>query len=723
MSVDLTECDREPIHLPGAIQPHGALLALDEPALTVTHVSVNVRELLHVEPDAALGRRLENVLDDEVCSAVRAALSRPRPWLAPLPVERGGLLFDGLVHRHRGAAILELERKDAATCTPPDAALREALGRVQAAGDWHQLGAAAVEDVRLLTGFDRVMLYRFDPDDEHGAVVDEARAAGVESFLGLHYPASDIPWQARALYVSNWLRLIPDIEYTPVPIVPGAGATEARPLDLSFALLRSVSPVHVEYLRNMKVRASMSISIVRDQRLVALIACHHSTPRYVPSAVRSACELLARVISLKLAAVEELSAKARLTALRRSGAVLADAMRAATGEPTSALLGHGAELLRLVNAPGAAIRNSSGLHLVGSTPKRKEVEDLVAWLERGGSPVVSTSFLCRLYPAAHDLARHASGLLAIAIPTRPPAFVVWFRPELRETVCWAGDPTPPRPDPLDQRIRPRRSFDVWKELVTGQSARWTAEEIEVAEDLRRCAVEVDLVRQVRRAENAIEVRDELMAIVSHDLKNPLNVIEMAAHLLADRAQDPLVDRISRAADNMERLIGDLLDLAKIEGGRFTISPRAMSAKAIVEDGVGLIEAVAEQKHVRVEVAAADIRIHADAQRVLQVLSNLLGNAIKFTPVGGTIRIGTEPEGDWVRFTVEDSGPGIAASELPHVFERYWQGRGASRHSVGLGLYIAKGIVDAHGGRIWVESRVGRGSTFHFTLPRVSRGDR
>ncbi len=716
MSVDLTECDREPIHVPGAIQPHGILLSLTEPSFVVTHASANLRELLDVDADAALGRQLEDILGEAASREVRRALTaHPRPELtAPVAVENETRKFDGVVHRYRDVTILELERC-AAVASSTDTLLRSALQRLQAAQTEQELAAMTVEEVRTLTGFDRVMLYQFDEDD-HGEVISEARADDVESFLGLHYPASDIPWQARLLYATNWLRLIPDVDYTPVPIVPRAGATDPRPLDLSLAVLRSVSPIHIEYLRNMRVRASMSISIVESQRLRALVACHHRTPRHVPLPVRGACELLGRLVSLQLVALEEREKKANLRKLEESVARLAEALRTAPGEPTSALLAHADAMLRLVGAGGAAIRNGTGVHLVGATPTRAEVDAIIDWLERRDTPVFETSSFSRICPAASGCVRQASGILAVTIPTRPRGFLLWFRPELSRTVAWAGDPEVPRPDPLDRRIRPRRSFEAWKEDVTARSARWTAAEMDVANQLRRYAIEVDLVRQVRRAESAIELRDELIAVVSHDLRSPLHVVELAAHVLAERTQDPLVERITRAACRMDSLISDLLDLAKIEGGRFGIVPRSLSAGALVEEGLALIEALAEQKRVRLESDVADVRVRADQQRVLQVLSNLLGNAIKFTPEGGRIRVAVEPQGEWAQFSIEDSGPGISPRELPHVFDRYWQGRGLSRHGAGLGLYIAKGIVDAHGGRIWVESELGKGTTFHFNLP-------
>jgi light-regulated signal transduction histidine kinase (bacteriophytochrome) len=218
---DLTTCDREPIHIPGAIQPHGVLLALDEPALTIAQVSENVGELAQVRTEDVLGRPLGDVLGEAAAEQVRAALAEER-WdeVNPLRIVVSGRSFDGIIHRHAGVAILELEPAPAAATEPLGyRPLRLALGDVQHAVTLPQLCESVVREVRRLTGFERVMLYRFD-EHGHGSVDAEDRAATLEPYLGLHYPASDIPQQARRLYLKNWLRIIPDARYTPVPIVP-----------------------------------------------------------------------------------------------------------------------------------------------------------------------------------------------------------------------------------------------------------------------------------------------------------------------------------------------------------------------------------------------------------------------------------------------------------------------------------------------------------------------
>ena len=327
--VDLTDCDREPIHIPGTIQPYGVLLVLAEPALTVAQVSENVGDHFPLGVEDILGQPLSTVIDPASVDEVREALREER-WYEtnPLHISAHGKRFDGIVHRHEGAAILELEPDP----EPPmpiamHHPFRPALMRIQRVSTLAELADVVVEQMRRVTGFERVMFYRFH-EDGHGSVDAEAKDPALEPYLGLHYPASDIPAQARQLYLKNWLRLIFDARATPARIVPTLRADTGGPLDLSFSVLRSVSPIHLEYMANMGVRASMSISLIVRDRLWGLISClNHTGPRRVPHEMRAACEFLGRLTSLQIAALEDRELLALRASRRATEEALAEAMR------------------------------------------------------------------------------------------------------------------------------------------------------------------------------------------------------------------------------------------------------------------------------------------------------------------------------------------------------------------------------------------------------------
>ncbi len=323
-----------------------------------------------------------------------------------------------------------------------------------------ELLTIAVAEIRALSGFDRVMAYRFH-DDGHGEVVEEAKAHDLEPYRGHHYPASDIPAQARRLYVLNWLRIIPDVAYVPVPLVPALSPSTGQPLDLSLATLRSVSPVHVEYLRNMGVRASMSISLVRGEELWGLFACHHREPRHVPFVVRSACELIGRLVSLQAAALAEIEAASHRRALRDVEATLVEVLRNDPRGWPEGLASRSTELLRIVNATGAAICDGEKVRCIGATPRESDIRGIVAWLSGREAPAFETQALSRCYTPAREFSGVASGLLAITIPKPAPSTVLWFRHEVPKTVTWSGDPSKPvESTPDGDRIHPRRSFAV-----------------------------------------------------------------------------------------------------------------------------------------------------------------------------------------------------------------------------------------------------------------------
>ncbi len=376
--------------------------------------------------------------------------------------------------------------------------LRSALSRLQRPEGMRDVCCVVVEEVRKLTGFDRVLLYQFD-EEGHGDVIEEDRADDVDAYWGHRFPASDIPRQARELYVLNWLRLIPNANYIPVRLVPERRPDDGAALDLSFSTLRSVSPIHLEYLRNMAVQASMSVSLVRNGKLWGLIACHHRSPRHVSFGARAACEVIGRVASLQIAALEEI--ESRVFRGVRSGveAKLVDAMRNTQEEPAVALLKRGDALLALVDASGAAVCTSAGIRTVGATPSATQLETLLVWLAKvGGAGVLHTDHLSERHPPAAEYASLASGLLALTLPGVASSCVLWFRPEVVRTVSWAGNPAAKSVQlgTDGSQFHPRHSFETWKQVVRARARAWRHEEIDAAEDLRRRAIEVDLGRQI-----------------------------------------------------------------------------------------------------------------------------------------------------------------------------------------------------------------------------------
>jgi light-regulated signal transduction histidine kinase (bacteriophytochrome) len=467
----LTGCEREPIHIPGAIQPHGALLVLEERAFTVAQVSENVEAYLGVSAANVLGRPLGELIEPSSAAQVQDAFLEERweelnPLLVRARAEHFHGLLHGIVHRSDGAAILELERRAPASANhAAHRPLRLALRNVQHAGTLAQLFENVVHEVQRLSGFERVMLYRFD-EDGHGSVDAEAKQAQLEPYLGLHYPASDIPRQARELYLRNWLRSIPDATYTPARVLPTLRPETGGPLDLSHSVLRSVSPIHLEYLAHMGVRASMSISLIVRDRLWGLISCaNHSEPRFISYELREACEVLGRLTSLQIAALEDQQAMLLRAARQGPHEVLVRAMRTseAKEDVLAALLSHPAELNALVGAEGAALVSDGQAMTAGRCPAPEQILALSAWLaERGDGSLFSTASLPAVYPPAAQAKDVASGLLCFTLPGQPPRRLLWFRPELIQTVSWGGNPQKPVEADPGQRLHPRRSFALWE---------------------------------------------------------------------------------------------------------------------------------------------------------------------------------------------------------------------------------------------------------------------
>lgn len=729
---DLSQCAKEPIHIPGAIQPHGVLLALEPNSLAVRQASDNVQAVLGVPLPQLLGAPAEAWLGEEQAALLRKSFAASRPEDAnPLELTIGGASFDGLLHRAEGLPMLELEPRAIAHSDLHEGALQRLLARLSASAAMPQLLDTLVRTVRELTGFDRVLVYRFDRD-EHGEVVAEARDDDVESYLGLHYPESDIPRQARELYRRNWIRSIPNAVYPPARLVPPMQPDTGAPLDLSQSLLRSVSPVHQEYLANMGLRASMSVSLIVEGRLWGLLSCGHRKPRFLSYRLRSACETIGRIASMQIAALHTVELRRAQDAKTDLLQQLVASMRSAGDEILDGLRAVDAPLLALADATGAAVFTAQGVVLVGRTPAEADALALAQWVQArcDSQGIFHTHQLGHDAPRWAGLCESASGLLGFMMPTPEPRGVLWFRPEQVQTVRWSGDPhkaVQAKPGAGAPRIHPRRSFDLWKEVVRNRSLHWGAGELHAAEQLRRYAIELDLARQVARERAAVQARDDLVAVVSHDLRNPMSIVVMQAALLQRLLAQDVTESsqrlmasahtIQRAGQRMSSLLGDLLELAKIEAGRYEVRPSEAAADEMLQDTCELLQSLGHAKQVRLVCESAPhLVVRADAERVFQVFSNLIGNAIKHSPEHSTVRMGARQVRDMCEFWVTDEGPGVDPDQLPHLFDRYWQARRSDQSGAGLGLYIAKGIVEAHGGTIRAENELTCGATFRFTLP-------
>jgi light-regulated signal transduction histidine kinase (bacteriophytochrome) len=349
-----------------------------------------------------------------------------------------------------------------------------------------------------LTGYDRVMVYRFD-EKGHGEVYSERRRSDLEPYLGNRYPASDIPQIARRLYERNRVRVLTDVEYTPVPLSPRYSPITGRDLDMSLCFLRSMSPIHVQYLKNMGVCATLVVSLLVGGKLWGLVACHHYVPKFAHFEMRAVCELLAETIGTRIAALESfVQAQAELSVRRLEQRMIEAISR--DGDWRMALFESSQTILQPVGATGVALLFEDQVLTTGDVPGTQQLREIALWLDGGDrSPVTSTASLGLDEPKFASITPVASGLLATPISTSLGEYILWFRPERVRTVTWGGDPLKPvlvGDDPAT--LSPRRSFAQWHQLVEGTSEPWTVADLTTARLIGETVADVVLqFRSVR----------------------------------------------------------------------------------------------------------------------------------------------------------------------------------------------------------------------------------
>jgi len=510
-------CEDEPIRIPGRIQGHGFLLLLDDRQEHVVAASQNVEEFLEVPLQLILGTSLESILQREILRALRALnnsfeIDEPIVYLGSFQIRER--FFSVVTHRVNRERILEFELTD--RLVNPEMTnhvFTNFVGRLNSLRSEKELCQALTEQIMGLTGFNRVLLYRFD-EAGNGTVLCEQNDSTLPSYLDLRFPASDIPRQARDLYLLNTVRIIPNASYSPSSLL-GLDQRPMKALDLSLSILRSVSPVHLEYMRNMGTMSSMSVSIVCEGKLWGLVSAHHAEPRNVPYLVRSACDLLTRLVSTQLTS---LATSASLNQMVHFHAMQRRVLTQMAAERyyLASMADQMGDLIQITNAQGAALVIDGRVNVHGDTPGSRDLKRLADWLDsRPDIEVFETHYLGGQIEWASEFSEAGSGLLAIRISHTRQSYLMWFRAEVVRTVKWAGEPM--QAQDKNQTLTPRKSFEIWSELVRGRSEPWTDIEIKSATEFRGALMTISL----KQTEEALQIEEARFLQLTNALPHPV----------------------------------------------------------------------------------------------------------------------------------------------------------------------------------------------------------
>lgn len=745
----LANCESEPIHVPGAIQPHGVLLAFDRAGI-VRYCSANCADFFEKEPAALLQRSLAEV-DPGLFQALRPCLDADTDPLRPLHFQRAGTgwaVFGCFNEQH--LFVLECEPYVPEEEGPEQLfdQTAELVRHIERARTLQELCQRIAEQTKLLTGYDRVMIYRFD-EQYNGRVFAESREPQLEPFLDLHYPHTDIPVQARELYLRNLMRMIPDVGYTPVPLLAPDEGHPVTPLDLSDSRLRSVSPIHIQYLKNMGVSATLTISVLLEGKLWGLITCHHYSPRHVNYLQRKAALLQAHFLSSQIKVREVAEEYAVHTVVEAHLQQLLHSLQA-EGDPVLRFQKQ-SSLLAVAGAEGAAVLQQGQLHLMGRTPGADRTRALLAWLATRPGLEFATSHLASHYPDAAKIAGEAAGVLYHKLGDGRSDAIVWFRPERERTINWAGNPHDAvKRSPTTHELTPRSSFALYREQVRGYSLPWLRPELAAAGRFAMALQHVVHLAYLRAEEASQRVLNEQLMkanselaninwITTHDLKEPIRKILVFTSRLAGDEGVQLsesllhsVDRIQQSAHRMRSLVEDLMAYRLVD---YNGKPaETVDLNSILRDLVNEFSDELRECSGRVLVGSLPVLAMIPFQ-ARQLFANLLGNAIKFarqdvplqvevrcaTAFAGSLQHPTQAHtGDYYHLEVRDNGIGFDAEQNGRIFDIFYRLHLASEYKgTGIGLAICKRIVENHGGFITAEGKRGEGAVFSIYLPKAA----
>lgn len=731
----LISCDREPIHIPGKIQSHGYLAAVNKNSFAISYLSENIAQLSGKPVQELAAADISLLFSNSAIQLRTAHLSQLKDFasddnevkLAPLDIKIKNAPYFLLAHKSGDNLVLEFEPGDNGRGVELQQLIGSSVSQILEGSTIAKSLQNAARQIKQVTGYERVMVYRF-AEDGHGEVVAEAKEEQQEPFMGLHYPATDIPKQARELYKINLTRIIADVASSPVPIIAFGKELAGTPLDLTHSTLRAVSPVHIEYLKNMEVMASFSISLIVNNELWGLIACHNAAGKFIDYKAREGAKLIGQILS---SSIEYKSNEEGKDVLRAFNTASVEILRLLQihDDISIALMQPTYNLLTITNAKGAAIIFDKTIKKIGITPVDEEIEKIVHWLKKNISQqIYSTDSLSKEFEKAIAFKDVCSGLLSCELSKEMGEYILWFKPEILRTVNWAGNPH--KQESINEKgeikISPRESFAAWTEQVRNTAEPWGRNEFASVIKLREYILQAisQKANQIRllndKLKEAYDELDTFSFTISHDLKTPLASVKNYTEILLEENANfneeelGMLKRIVKGAEKMNMLINEVLAYSRI--GRKEVQPETIHMNQLITEISAELKSVYTANPGIVIQHTPDIK--GDRTMIMQVFTNLLSNAVKYSskkekPV---VTINGEELPQEIVYSVADNGVGIDMSFGNQVFEIFRRlNNAASFEGTGVGLSIVKRIVEKHRGRIWYESELGVGTVFYISF--------
>jgi len=734
--VDLNNCNIEPIHIPGQIQSHGFLIVIDQNQI-IRFYSENIYSYLKLPGIRLLGQPISSIepiigkneppyfINQLIVFGRTNGFDQTNPFQTDIQ----GQAFHLIISQSEDYFLLEFEPSQSDLSLDIQKMVGRSISEMLADKNLQNLLNNTALQIKSIINYDRVMIYKF-AEDGHGEVVAEAKNSDLGSWLGLHYPASDIPQQARELYKVNLTRLIANVHTEPSKIL-GEEVNAEKRLDLSNSQLRAVSPIHIQYLKNMSVCSSFSISLIYHKELWGLIACHNYTPRFINYKSRESAKLIGQILSSALEFRQDEENQSIYDRYKAAVSQLSKSMLQSISIE-DALTANSVTLMDVADVSGAVLVYENNTTKLGITPDDGQLSTLISWInETITEPIYYTQHLPSLYPDAAAYKDIASGMFVCTISKELSEYVIWFKPEQLQTIQWAGNPEKPAEVDIQDgllTISPRKSFENWSETVVGTSKLWGNSEIksilrlkgEITYAINQKASEIRILNE--KLKQAYEELDTFSFTISHDLKNPLTTIKSYSQILMrDKSMSPeslkILDRINASSDKMDQMIREVLEYSRI--GKSTLTKVPIDIQTLVKEQVRDLS-IAYQVH-DLEMTIGDTPVlHGDPVMISQVFSNLLSNAIKYSSRSNPARVSvngsvTDTE---IVYSIADNGIGIDIRQLPSVFELFKRMDNVKDiEGTGVGLAIVKRIVEKHQGKVWVDSELGKGSTFYLAFQR------